>query len=166
MTWSEALSWILRLSSRSSRSALDAVVSRAALGPDTEAPAEPSLQLEGMLRPVGSATALSRSDSSILRHNFRNSVDVVCAIKSSQLRRLKSANRLCPLNRSTLLYARTEIPSLSAQLSAEMERHLLPPRCSTPPPREGGLVRDRPRGEIYSQNGWHHVKEHHRLTLG
>ena len=65
-------------------------------------------------------------------------MDVVCAIKSSQLSRLKSPNRLCPLNRSTLSYARTEPPSLSAQLSAEMERHLLPPRCSTPPPRRGG----------------------------
>ena len=166
MSWSEAFSCILRVAPRSSRSALDAVVSRAALGPATEAPAEPSLCAEDMLRPVGSATALSRSDTSSLRIQRRRSVDVVCAIKSSQLSRLKSANRLCPLNRSTLLYAQTEIPSLSAQLSAEMERHLLPPRCSTPPPREGGLVRDRPRGEIYSQNGWHHVKEHPRLTLG
>ena len=166
MSWPEAFSWRLRLSSRSCRSALDGVLSRAALGPATEAPAVGSLAVKDMLRPVGSATALSRSDSSILRYNFRHSVDVVCAIKSSQLSRLKSANRLCPLNRSTLLYARTEIPSLSAQLSAEMERHLLPPRCSTPPPREGGLVRDRPRGEIYSQNGWHYVKEHPRITQG
>ena len=95
-------------------------------------------------------------------------MDVVCAIKSSQLSRLKSANRLCPLNRSTILYARTEIPSLSAQRSADMERHLLPPRCSLDASTKGGGVwfRDRPRGEIYSQNGWHHVKEHHRLTLG
>ena len=149
MSWPEALSCILRLSSRSSRSALDAVVSRAALGPDTEAPAVPSRSIEDMLRPVGSATALSRSDTSSLRIQRRRSVDVVCAIKSSQLSRLKSANRLCPLNRSTLLYARTEIPSLSAQLSADMERHLLPPRCSTPPPRGGGLApRSTPRRNL------------------
>ena len=116
----------------------------------TEAPAVGSLAVKDMLRPVGSATALSRSDSSILRYSYRRSVDVVCAIKSSQLSRLKSANRLlCPLNRSTLSYARTEIPSLSAQLSAEMGRHLLPPRCSTPPPREGGLApRSTPRRNL------------------
>ena len=138
MTWSEALSWSLRLSSRSSRSALDAVVSRAALGPATEAPAVGSLAGEDMLRPVGSATALSRSDCLFPRYQRRSSVDVVGAIKSSQLSRLKSANRLRPCNRSTLSYVRTELPSLSAQLSAEMERHLLPPRCSTPPPRGGG----------------------------
>ena len=84
-----------------------------------------------MLRPVGSATALSRSDTSSLRIQRRTSVDVVGAIRSSQLSRFKSRNRLCPCNRSTLSYSRTELPSLSAQLSAEMERHLLPPRCST-----------------------------------
>ena len=149
MSCPEALSWSLRLSSRSCRSALDGVLSRAALGPATEAPAVGSLAGEDMLRPVGSATALSSSDSSILRYQFRNSVDVVCAIKSSQLSRLKSANRLRPCNRSTLSYVRTELPSLSAQLSAEMERHLLPPRCSTPPPREGGLApRSTPRRNL------------------
>ena len=67
MSWPEALSCSLRLSSRSSRSALDAVVSRAALGPDTEAPAVPSRSARDMLRPVGSATALSRSNTSSLR---------------------------------------------------------------------------------------------------
>ena len=86
MTWSEALSWVLRLSSRSSRSALDAVVSRAALGPATEASAVPSRVLEDMLRPVGSATALSRSDTASLRVQVRSVVAVVSAVGTQSSR--------------------------------------------------------------------------------
>ena len=80
MILSEALSCILRVAPRSYRSALDAVVSRAALGPATEAPAVGSLAGEDMLRPVGSATALSRFEAAFRRYIYRRSVAVVSAV--------------------------------------------------------------------------------------
>ena len=51
---------ILRAAPRSSNSALTTVLSRATLGPVTEAPGVPSLGVRDMFDAVGSATFLSR----------------------------------------------------------------------------------------------------------
>ena len=112
---------------------------------------------------MGSATFLSRSDTASLRNRGRRVVDVDGGVQSTVFMRLKSLNRSRPCNWSTTSYVPAGMPSLSAQLGPGVEVHR---RRSTPPKGGGGLIRERPRGDIYSQNGWHHVKGRHLVTLG
>ena len=153
---------VLRAAPRSSNSALTTVLSRATLGPVTEAPGVLSRVAKDMLRPVGSGTFLSRSDTAILRNRGRRVVDVDGGVQSTVFMRLKSLNRRCPCNWSTTSYVPAGMPSLSAQLRRDMEVH----RWSSAPPSEVVWSRMRYRGGIFTQNGGHHVKEHPRLTLG
>ena len=82
--------------------------------------------------------------------------------RNTELKRARSANRLCPWNRSTTLHVRTGGPSLNAQFSPGMEVH----RGATAPSRECVRSPVRYRRGIFSKNGGHHAILRVRISLG